>query len=57
MKQKCEHVSMYFLIIYILKLTYNDKYILLYLVIKIKTSRVSNTTCLIRQIQLLTNIL
>ena len=34
MKQQCEHTFVYFLLIYILKLTWNDKYILLSFIVE-----------------------
>ena len=56
MKQQYEHKFMYFLLINIVKLTYNEEYIFPSFVVEIKTSRVSNTIFLIHQIKLLTNI-
>ena len=51
MKQQYEHKFLYFILIYIVNLTYNDEKIFLSFIVEIKTSRVSNTTCLIHQIQ------
>ena len=48
MKQQYEHVFLYFILIYIVKMTYNDTFIILYFVFEIKISRVSNTTFLMR---------
>ena len=56
MKQQYEHIFMYFLLIYIVKLTYSNKYIFIYFIAEIKISRVSNTTFLIHQFQFLTNV-
>ena len=44
MNQQYEYKLLYFLLIYIVKLTYNDEYIFLSFIIEIKISRVSNTT-------------
>ena len=44
MKQKYEHTFLYFILIYIMKLTYNDEYILLSFIVEIKIYSVSNTT-------------
>ena len=56
MKQQYEHTFIYFLLIYIMKLTYNDKYILLSFIVEIKISRISNKTFLINLFQFLTNV-
>ena len=52
MKQQYEHTDMYLLLIYIVKLTCNGGYILLYFFVEIKTSCVSKKTFLIHQFQL-----
>ena len=56
MKQQYEHTFLYFLLICIVDLTYNDKYIFLSLIVEIKISHVFNTTFLIHQFQFLTNV-
>ena len=56
MKQKYEHTFMYFILIYIANLTYNDKLIFLSFIVEKKKSFVSNTTFLIHQFQFLTNV-
>ena len=56
MKQQYEHTYLYFLLLYIVKLTHNDGYILLSLMIEMEISRDSNTTFLINKFQLLTNV-
>ena len=56
MKQQYEHAFLYFFLIYIVNLTYNDGYIFLSFVVEIKTSCVSDTTFLIHQFQFLTNL-
>ena len=38
MTQQYEHTFLYFLLIYIVKLTYNDKYLFLYFVVENKNS-------------------
>ena len=47
MKQQCEHTFLYFLLVYIVKLAYNNEYILLSFFVEIKIPCVSNTTFLI----------
>ena len=49
MKQKYEHTFLYFILIYIVKMAYNNKFILLSFIVEIKVSRVSNTKFLIHQ--------
>ena len=56
MKQQYEHTFLYFILIYIVKMTYNDEFIFLSFVVEIKISCVSNTTFLIHQFQFLTNV-
>ena len=56
MKQQYEHTYLYFLLIYIVKLTHNNEYIILSLIFDMEISRVSNITFLIHQFQFLTNI-
>ena len=56
MKQQYEHTFLYFLLIYIMKLTYNDKYIFLYFIVEMKISRVSNITFMTHQFQFLINV-
>ena len=56
MKQQHDHKCMYFILTCIVNMTLNKKNVFLYFFIEIKTSRVSNTTCLIHQIQQFTNI-
>ena len=56
MNQQYEHTFLYFLLIYIVKLTHNNEYMFLSFVVEIKISRVSNTTLLIHQFQFLTNV-
>ena len=56
MKQKYEHIFLYFILIYILKLTLNNEYVFLSFIFEIKISRVSNTTFLIHRFQFLTNV-
>ena len=51
MTQQYEHTFLYFLLIYIVNITYNDEYILLYFVVEIRISRVSNTNFLVYQFQ------
>ena len=53
MKQQYEHKYPYFLLIYIVKLTHNDEYVFLSLIVEMEISRVSNTTFLIYQLQFL----
>ena len=57
MKQQYEHTYLYFPLIYIVKLTHNDNYIFLSLIVEIEISRVSNTNFLIHIFQFLKNIL
>ena len=55
MKQQYEHTFLYFLLIYIMKLTYNDEYILLSFIVEIKYL-VFPTQLLIHQFQFWTNL-
>ena len=56
MKKKYEHTFLYFLLTYIVKLIYNDKYIFLSFIVEIEISRVSNTNYPIHQFQILTYV-
>ena len=56
MKQQYEHTFLYFLLVYIVKLIYNDKQILLSFIVEIEISRVSNTNVPIHQFQILTYV-
>ena len=51
MKQNYEHTYLYFLLIYIVNMTHNGKYIFLSFIVEMEISRVSNTTFLIQQLQ------
>ena len=55
MKQQYEHTFIYFLLVYIVKLTYKDEYNLFSFIVEIKIYCVSNTTFLIHHFQFLTN--
>ena len=56
MNQQYEHTYLYLLLIYIVKLTHNDEYILLYLIFEMELSCVPNTNFLIHQFQFLKNV-
>ena len=56
MKQQYEHTFLYFILIYIVNLTYNDTYKFLSLIVEVEISHVSTTTFLIHQFQFLTNV-
>ena len=56
MRQQYEDAFLYFLLVSIVNLTYNDKYIYIYFFLEIKISRVSNTIFLIHQFQFWTNV-
>ena len=56
MNQQYEVTFMHLILIYIVKLTYNNEYIFLYSIFEMEISRVSNTTVLIHQFQFLTNV-
>ena len=56
MKQQSEHAFLYCILIYIMKLIYNDKYILLSFIVEIEIFSVFDTTFLIHQFQFLTNV-
>ena len=56
MKQEYEHSFLYFLLSYIVNMTYNDKYIFLSVIFEIKIYCVSNPTFLIHQFQFWKNV-
>ena len=57
MKQQYENAYLYFILIYIVKLTHNEEYIFLYLIVEMEISRVANPNFMIHQFQFLTNVL
>ena len=56
MKKQYEHKFLYFLLVYIFKLTYNEECIFLYLNVELIKNYIFNTTFLIHQFKFLTNV-
>ena len=56
MKQLYEQIYIYFLLVYIVKLTHNDEYTFLSLILEMEIFHVSNKTFLIHQFQIMTNV-